>query len=44
VTYVCRPQELEERSAKLETELGRAARTGLSPTAGRRRFSVPVLR
>jgi hypothetical protein len=44
VTYVCRPQELEERSAKLETELGRAARAGLSPTAGRRRFSVPVLR
>ena len=44
VTYVCRPQESEECAARLETELGRAARAGLSPSTGRRRFSVPGLR
>jgi len=44
VTYVCRPQESEECAARLEIELGRAARAELSPTTGRRRFSVPVLR
>lgn len=43
VTYVCRPQESEERAARLETELGRAAGAGLSPSTGRRRFSVPVI-
>ncbi len=43
VTYVCRPEESEERAAALEIELGRAARAGLSPTTGRRRFPVPVL-
>ncbi len=44
VTYLCRPQETEERAARLETELGRAARADLSPSTGRRRFPVPVLR
>jgi hypothetical protein len=44
VKYVCRPQESEECAARLEIELGRAARAGLSPTTGRRRFPVPVLR
>ncbi len=43
VTYVCRPEESEERAATLEIELGRAARAGLSPATGRRRFPVPVL-
>jgi hypothetical protein len=44
VTYVCRPHESEECAARLETELGRAARAGLFPSTGRRRFPVPVLR
>jgi len=42
VTYACRPQESEECAARLETELGRAACAGLSPSTGRRRFPVPV--
>jgi len=44
VTYVCRPEESEERAATLETELGRAAGAGLIPSTGRRRFPVPVTR
>jgi hypothetical protein len=43
VTYACRPQESEELAARLEAELGRAARTGLERSTGRRRFSSPVL-
>jgi hypothetical protein len=42
VTYVCRPQESEERAASLAIELGRAASAGL-PSTSRRRFPVPVL-
>ncbi len=44
VTYACRPQESEECAASLEIELGRAACAGLSPSAGRRRFSLPAAR
>jgi hypothetical protein len=44
VIYLCRPQESEECAARLERELGRAARAGLSPSRGRRRFSAPVVR
>jgi len=43
VTYACRPQESEELAARLEFELGRAARAGLEPSTGRRRFPSPVL-
>ena len=42
VTYACRPQESEELAARLEFELGRAARNGLEPSTGRRRFSSPA--
>jgi hypothetical protein len=41
VTYACRPQESEELAARLEGELGRAARAELS--TGRRRFPSPAL-
>ncbi len=40
VTYACRPQDSEELAARLELELGRAARAGESST-GRRRFPSP---
>ena len=43
VTYACRPQESEELAARLDFELGRAARAGLEPSTGRRRFPSPVL-
>lgn len=43
VTYACRPQESEELAARLEVELGRAARAGLEPSTGRRRFPSPAL-
>ena len=42
VTYVCRPQDSEELAARLQAELGRAARAGLEPSTGRRRFPTPV--
>ena len=38
ITYVCRPHESEEYAARLEWELGRAVRAGLS--APHRRYSV----
>jgi hypothetical protein len=44
VTYACRPEESEERAARLEIELGRAAGAAFTPTTGRRRFSAPVMR
>lgn len=40
VTYVCRPQESEELSVRLEIELGRAAQA--EPPTARRRFRSPV--
>ena len=43
VTYVCRPQESEERAARLALELGRAASAGLSPSTRRNRLPIPVL-
>jgi hypothetical protein len=43
VSYACRPEESEELAARLEDELGRAARAGLEPSTGRRRFPSPVL-
>jgi hypothetical protein len=42
ITYACRPQDSEELAARLQTELGRAARAGLEPSTGRRRFPTPV--
>jgi len=42
VTYGCRPQDSEELAARLQVELGRAARAGLDPSTGRRRYPVPV--
>jgi hypothetical protein len=42
VTYGCRPQDSEELAARLQNELGRAARVGLKPSTGRRRFPVPA--
>jgi hypothetical protein len=42
VTYGCRPQESEELAARLQSELGRAARAGIGPSTGRRRFSLPA--
>jgi hypothetical protein len=42
VTYGCRPQDSEELAARLQAELGRAARAGLNPSTGRRRFPVPA--
>jgi hypothetical protein len=41
VTYGCRPQDSEELAARLQVELGRAARAG-EPSTGRRRFPTPV--
>jgi hypothetical protein len=41
VTYACRPQDSEELAARLEAELGRAARA--EPSMGRRRFPSPAL-
>jgi hypothetical protein len=41
VTYACRPQESEELAARLDFELGRAARA--EPSTGRRRFASPAL-
>lgn len=38
VTYVCRPEDFEEYASRLEWELGRAVRAGLS--APSRRYSV----
>jgi hypothetical protein len=40
VTYACRPQESEELAARLDFELGRAARA--EPSTGRRRFPSPA--
>jgi hypothetical protein len=37
VTYVCRPEESDEYAARLEWELGRAVRAGLSPSSFARR-------
>ena len=42
VTYGCRPQDSEELAARLQAELGRAARAGLEPSTGRRRFPMPA--
>ena len=42
VTYGCRPQDSEELAARLQIELGRAARAGLKPSTGRRRFPMPA--
>jgi hypothetical protein len=42
VTYGCRPEESEELAYRLEFELGRAARAGLAPATGRRRFPSSV--
>jgi len=42
VTYGCRPQDSEELAARLQVELGRAARAGLDPSTGRRRYPVPA--
>ena len=42
VTYGCLPQDSEELSARLQVELGRAARAGLAPSTGRRRFPTPA--
>ena len=42
VTYGCRPQDSEDLAARLQVELGRAARAGLEPSTGRRRFPVPA--
>lgn len=44
VSYGCRPEQLEELASRLEIELGRAARAGLEPSTGRRRFSSPAAR
>ena len=44
VTYGCRPQDSEELAARLQNELGRAARAGLGPSTGRRRFPMPAYR
>ena len=41
VTYACRPQESEELAARLEFELGRAARA--EPSMGRHGFPSPAL-
>ena len=38
VTYVCRPTDFEEYAARLESELGRAVRAGLSGPS--RRYSI----
>ncbi len=43
VTYVCKPQESEERAARLALELGRVASDGLPSANRRRRLPVPVL-
>jgi hypothetical protein len=42
VTYGCRPQDSEELAARLQIELGRAARAGVEPSTGRRRFPIPA--
>jgi hypothetical protein len=42
VMYGCRPQDSEELAARLQNELGRAARAGLEPATGRRRFPMPA--
>jgi len=42
VTYGCRPQDSEELAARLQVELGLAARAGLDPSTGRRRYPVPA--
>ena len=44
VTYGCRPQDSEELAARLQSELGRAARAGLERSTGRRRFPLPAFR
>jgi hypothetical protein len=44
VTYGCRPQDSEELAARLQSELGRAARAGIEPSTGRRRFPLPAYR
>ena len=43
VTYGCRPEQLEDLASRLEFELGRAARSGLPASTGRRRFPSRVI-